>query len=62
MASRVNKRADLMRYYADNGRALEGILPLIGVSRATAMKYARKFGIAFPDHKRRYRKSIEGDD
>lgn len=56
MVSVMEKRADLMRYYADRDKMLADILPLIGISRQTAMRYARKYGITFADHKRRYRK------
>ena len=62
MTGRIEKRVELMRHYANQGRALASILHLIGIKRATAMGYARKHSIPFSDHKRRHRKSIEGDD
>jgi len=50
------KLIELMRYYADQGRTLRSILPLIGKGWKTAMKYARLGGVSFPDHRRRRRK------
>lgn len=58
MRQSTAKIIELMQIYAERGRDLSSILHLIGRSRTTAMKYARQFGIVFPDHKRRTRKVV----
>lgn len=60
MGVEVLKRIELMRIYSEQGRALSSILHLIGVTRSTAMKYARRDNIYFHDHKRR--KAKEGKE
>jgi hypothetical protein len=61
MGSEVGKRIQLMRIYSERGRTLSSILPLIGITRATAIKYARHNEIAFVDYKRRKPKVATGD-
>ena len=61
MGIEVQKRIELMRLYSERGKTLLGILPLIGIKKATAMKYARLNDIQFSDHKRRKQKEVISD-
>jgi len=61
MGIEVAKRIELMRIYSERGKTLLSILQLIGIKRATAIKYARNSGISFSDYRRRKPKEIVGD-
>lgn len=48
-----DKRVELLRHYSAMGKSLDETCKLIGVVRATAMKYCKLFGISFHDYKPR---------
>lgn len=58
MTNVSQKRIDLLKYYAENGRLLRDVLHLVGLVWSSALRICREHDIYFADHKRRRPKDV----